>query len=228
MAAEADSTGGESGKKPYDVEPTPAPPREATPPTKDKPAKVVVVREPEALSRLGWLSWQVLTTVGVTTLVTAMILAAVQASRMPKPEESGWAPRSLVAAGRVLLLGPVFAALGVGAVGIASLALKRPFGELRLAGSRMLAGVGVFWLIVALGPLFSDARAVEQVVSWFIGAAAYFLIIWASFRFSRNTAMLIAAIHLALWGVVQLLIWAIPRLASGAESASATGAAPGA
>lgn len=187
----------------YALTPVPAPAPSA-------PAErvVVVVQGAGPLSRPGWLTWQVLATVGVTTLITAAVLAAVEASRLPRPENPGWAPRSLVAAFRVLLLGPFYALLGIGALWIASLSLKRKLGDKRLAGARMFAAVGVFWLIVAMGPLVIDIPLLE----WAIGAGAYILILWSSFRLSRNNTLLVAAIHLALWGVVAALTWAVPRM----------------
>ncbi len=190
----------------YEVAPpSPAPAPEA--PVKSEKV-VVVVRGEEPLSRPGWLTWQVLATVGGTTLVTAAVLAAVEASRLPRPENPGWAPRSLVAAIKVLFSGPFYALLGVAALWIASLSLKRKLGDKRLAAARMFAAVGVFWLIVTIGPLVIGVALLE----WIIGAAAYILIVWSSFRLSRNNAVLVGALHLALWGLVMGLFWAVPRL----------------
>lgn len=199
---------------PPSLTPTPEPP--------GKSEKVaVVVRGDEPLSRPGWLTWQVLATIGGTTLVTAAVLAAVEASRLPRPENPGWAPRGLVAAFRVLLSGPFYALLGVAALWIASLSLKRKLGDKRLAGARMFAAVGVFWLIVTIGPLVIGVALLE----WIIGAAAYILIVWASFRLSRNNAILVGALHLALWGVVMGLFWAVPKLTAEKEPAPPPAAA---
>jgi len=211
------TTGGEKPDESYSLEPS-APPA----PTPISPApQVVIVREELPLSRPGWFTWQVFLTVGVTTLLTASILAAVEASRAPRPETSGWAPRGLIAAVRTLLIVPASAALGVAALWIAGRTLGRRLGDKRLAFSRMFGACGIVALIATLGPLVIDVPLLE----WTIAAGVYVLVVWASFRLSRNNTLLVAALHLALCGVAAGIVWATPRLLRSGGSSEAPPAA---
>ncbi|MBL0922228.1 MAG: hypothetical protein IBJ10_08890 [Phycisphaerales bacterium] len=196
----------------YDLAPGSAP--VPTPPAVEQ--RVVVVREEAPMSRPGFLTWQVFLTVGVTTLITASILAAVEASRAPRAEAGAWAPRGLVAALQTLAIGPLSALLGVLALWIAGRTLSRPLGDKRLAFARMLAAVGVVALIATLGPLVIGVALVE----WAIAAAVYILVVWASFRLPRNGALLVAALHLALCGLGAGLFWAAPRILGAGDRAA--------
>lgn len=214
------STGGEKPDAPYHLAPSAPDPAPAAPALAPA-AQVVIVREDLPLARPGWFTWQVFFTVGVTTLVTAAILAAVEASRAPRPETSGWAPRGFVAAVQTLLIVPVSAALGVVALWIAGRTLGRRLGDKRLAFSRMFGVCGVVALIATLGPLVIDV----PLLKWAIAGGVYILVVWGSFRLSRNNTLLVAALHLALCGVAAGIVWAAPRLLRSGGSSEAPPAA---
>lgn len=221
-------SGGDKPDAPYPLAPQTSEPAAASAPAPSPAAtpapQVVVVREELPLSRPGWFTWQVYFTVGVTTLITAAILAAVEASRAPRPETSGWAPRGFVAAVQTLLIVPASAALGVAALWIAARTLGRRLGDKRLAFSRMFGACGIVALVVTLGPLVINVPLLE----WVIAAGVYVLVIWTSFRLSRNNTLLVGALHLALCGVAAGIVWATPRLLRSGGASDAPPAPPAA
>ena len=220
------STGGGNADAPYPLAPESSQPAAASAPSPAAASapQVVVVRDDAPLSRPGWFTWQVYVTVGVTTLVTAAILAAVEASRAPRTESSGWAPRGLLAASQAFAIVPISAALGVVALWIAGRTLGRRLGDKRLAIARMLGACGIVALVVTLGPLVIDVPLLE----WAIAAGVYVLVIWTSFRLSRNNTLLVGALHLALCGVAAGIVWAAPRLMRSGGASDASPAPPSA
>lgn len=180
------------------------------------PATPTTARPPLApvpLSSSAGLAWTIPLTVGATLLATAMVLRAVGAT--------GGTRAGLLSAGAVLLTGPIYIALGIAAVAIAALALRRPLGSWTHAIGRMTAAVGLFHALVALGPLVIGGKPLADIVTWLVGALAYFVTIWGTFRLTRNNTLLVAAVHVLLWTALQGAIWAIPRLERAGEAAPA-------
>lgn len=141
--------------------------------------------------------------VGVTALATAAILAAVNHE---PPPDAGRASGRVAASVMVLLWAPVHTALGVGALAIAAKLAARPLGDLALAAARMLACVAVFHLVKHMG--------MHPALGWTVACVAYALSVGIAFRPRPREWLHIVAAHIALWGVLQVIVWAVQRISA--------------
>lgn len=135
-------------------------------------------------------------------------------------------PKALVIAGGLLTVGAMFAAgyfapagasawvvfglvvltlyrvalhtaTGVAALAITAKLEGKPFGRGEFAVSRMFVCFALFQLCTLIHlPLW---WGLSMVITWGVGAAAYFGAVMLLFRQDRSTALLIALTHFALW-----------------------------
>ncbi len=148
------------------------------------------------VSSPGWFGASFPLAAGLTGLGAAAALAAVHAQQRAR----GGSEESLAReVGLVLVWGTVGTLLGFLAVKGVAMWRKRPVGDTRLALSRMFAATGLFMLVLNMGIAPTGWGMLDRPVSMGLATAVYLVIVWASFRLSREDAMAVLFAHALLW-----------------------------
>lgn len=232
-----------------DVAPQPAPDQEQNPPAApaapaaeaprsgraaiggSAPASVAPAAQatpPNALSRPGWFGWQFPFGIGVAAIGAAAARAGILAEKAAQAGSAGEREAWYFAAGRIALLAPVGAALGLAAAWVFAKSQRRPLGDWKLAGARILAAVGLFHLVWRLGAAPTGYTWFDGAFAFSLGLACYLGTLLLTFRFKRDELLQFAATHAGFVLGAHAVVWLAPRFfeKAGAAPARTDGPAP--
>lgn len=164
-----------------------------------------------ALATPGWFGWQFPFGVGVAAIGAAAARAGILAERAASASERGKHETWITAAGRIALLAPLGAALGLLAAWILAFSQRRPLGDWKLAAARSLAAVGLFHLVWRLGLAPTGFRWFDAAFAFALGFACYLGVIGLTFRLTRDNLLRFVAIHAALVAGAHAIVWTAPR-----------------
>lgn len=175
------------------------------------PSRPVLSAKPNAIATPGWFGWQFPFGVGVAAIGAAAARAGILAERAASATEGGKHETWITAAGRIALLAPLGAALGLLTAWILALSQRRPLGDWKLAAARSLAAVGLFHLVWRLGLAPTGLRWFDGAFAFALGFACYLGVIGLTFRFTRDNLLRFVAIHAALVVGAHAIVWTAPR-----------------
>ncbi len=166
---------------------------------------------PNALSRPGWFGWQFPFGIGVAAIVAAAARAGILAEKAAQAGAPGAQEAWYYAAGRIALLAPIAAALGLAAAWVFAKSQRRPLGDWKLAGARILAAVGLFHLVWRLGAAPTGYPWFDGAFAFSLGLACYLGTLLLTFRFRRDELLQFAATHAGFVLGAHAVIWMAPR-----------------
>lgn len=199
--------------------PLPAPPAEAPRAVREaigasSPAPVAPLAPatpPNALSRPGWFGWQFTFGIGVAAIGAAAARAGILAEKAAQAGAPGAHEAWYYAAGRIALLAPVGAALGLAAAWVFAKSQRRPLGDWKLAGARILAAVGLFHLVWRLGAAPTGYAWFDGAFAFSLGLACYLGTLLLTFRFKRDELLQFTATHAGFMLASHAIVWLAPR-----------------